>query len=234
MGLINHLGQIEKKIGYTFSDKSLLSLAFIHRSYVNEDRDFGKQHNERLEFLGDSVLNLLVTEYLYKNLPDVPEGELSFLRSRLVDAQSCMEYVKKLDIAQFLLLGKGERLSSGRGRLSILSDLFEAVVGAMYLDGGLEPVRLFLFTHFEKDIKNILSTPMNNWKAILQDYAQRVYHVTPEYVVNSESGPDHQKTFEVIVNIQNQELGRGVGKSKKEAQQAAAQMAVEKISDQPK
>jgi len=229
MDLLDQLEHIQKKIHYIFKDKNLLLLSFIHRSYVNEDRRFGKMHNERLEFLGDSVLNLIVSEYLYKNFPDIPEGDLSFLRSRLVDATSCMNYVKQLEIEKYLLLGKGERLSNGRGRLSILSDLFEAVMGAIYLDGGIEAARTFLFSHFEEDIKLILNTPLHNWKAILQDYAQKMYHLTPIYTVLKEEGPDHQKHFEISVKIQDHELGRGMGKSKKEAQQEAAKQAVEKI-----
>ncbi len=217
---------IEAKIGYVFTDKQLLSLAFVHRSFINENREFIEQHNERLEFLGDSVLGLLVAEYLYRYLPGTPEGELSYLRSRLVEASSCVLYVQKLDLGAFLLLGKGERMNDGRGRESILSDLFEAVIGAIYLDGGIEAARRFLFKNYSAEMQSILSRPVRNWKALLQDYTQKKYQVTPFYQVIEESGPDHSKEFEVAVFVKTEEWGRGIGQSKKEAQQAAAADAI--------
>lgn len=226
--LIENAPTIESKIGYAFKDRSLLALAFVHRSFINENREI-TQHNERLEFLGDSVLGLLIAEYLYRLLPATPEGELSFLRSRLVEATSCVIYVQKLDLEKHLLLGRGERLNDGRGRDSILADLFEAIIGAIYLDGGLEAVRTFLFNHFSSEFESILQTPLRNWKALLQDYCQKIYQKTPNYVVLQETGPDHSKTFKISVNIQEKELGFGEGSSKKEAQQAAAEDALKRI-----
>lgn len=219
--LIKNASVIESKIGYTFRDKNLLALAFIHRSFVNENRDV-HHHNERLEFLGDSILGLLISEYLYNHMPSTPEGDLSYLRSRLVEASSCVAYVQKLGIGQYVLLGKGERMNDGRGRDSIHADLFEAVIGAIYLDGGLEAAKQFLFTKFADEINNILKTPLRNWKAMLQDYCQRTYHEAPVYQVLSESGPDHSKLFKISVMMNNREMGLGEGASKKEAQQAAA------------
>ncbi len=226
--LLSHASEIEAKIGHTFKDKSLLSLAFTHRSYINENND-ANEHNERLEYLGDSILGFLIAEYLYKYLPNTPEGELSYLRSRLVEASSCVVYVQKLDIEAYLLLGKGEQMNDGRGRDSILADLFESLIGAIYLDGGMDAVRIFLFKNFSKEIEEILKTPVCNWKAQLQDYCQKKYHHPPVYKVVSESGPDHQKTFSISVLINNEEVGHGEGPSKKEAQQAAAKDAFNKI-----
>ena len=220
--------EIEEKIGYFFREPSYLVLAFTHRSFVNENRD-AKEHNERLEFLGDSILGLLIAEYLYRYLPTTPEGELSYLRSRLVEASSCVTYVQKLEVEPYLLLGKGERRNGGRGRESILADLFEAIIGAIYLDGGIEAARRFLFKNFSHEIDSILKTPLRNWKAQLQDYCQKKYHQTPLYKVVSESGPDHSKTFRISVIIGKEEMGYGEGASKKEAQQGAAQKALEKI-----
>jgi len=220
--LIYNAPLIEAKIGYTFKDKSLLALAFVHRSFVNEHRELTHQHNERMEFLGDSVLGLMVADYLYRHLPNTPEGDLSYLRSRLVEASSCITYVQILQLEPFLLLGKGEKMNDGRGRDSILSDLFEAIIGAIYLDGGLEPAKTFLFKNFSEEIDAILKTPLRNWKAVLQDFSQKKFQKAPVYQVLSETGPDHSKVFQVSVYINNEIVGSGQGASKKEAQQAAA------------
>jgi ribonuclease-3 len=226
--LLKNAPTIEAKLGYFFKDRSHLVLAFIHRSFINENRDI-KFHNERLEFLGDSVLSLLIADYLYRYLPDTPEGELSYLRSRLVEAASCFAYLQKLQVEKYTLLGKGEKMNGGRGRDSIMADLFEAIVGAIYLDGGLEETRRFLFKNFSKEFESILKTPLTNWKAQLQDYCQKKFHQPPMYKVTSESGPDHSKTFTISVLINNQEMGHGEGSSKKEAQQAAAENAFLKV-----
>jgi len=219
---------IEEKLGHKFRDNSLLALAFIHRSYVNENRSI-KQHNERLEFLGDTVLGLLIADFLYKERPMLLEGELSYLRSRLVEASTCVLFVQKLEVEKYLLLGKGERRNDGRGRGSILADLFEALVGAIYLDGGLEAAKSFLFDNFSEEIHEILKTPLSNWKALLQDYCQKNFQQTPIYHVVSETGPDHSKHFRVSVSILERELGFGEGNSKKMAQQAAAADALSRF-----
>jgi ribonuclease-3 len=203
----------------------------VHRSFINENRQVA-QHNERLEFLGDSILGLLVAEYLYRNLPDTPEGDLSYLRSRLVEASSCVAYIQKINIEKHILLGKGERMNDGRGRESILADLFEAIIGAIFIDGGIEAAKGFLFNNFSEEIQAILKTPLRNWKAILQDYCQKKYQHPPSYRVIEESGPDHSKIFTIAVMINDQEIGRGTGASKKEAQQASAADALERIREQ--
>lgn len=222
---------IETKLNYIFHDRSLLILAFIHRSYINEHREV-LQHNERLEFLGDSILGLLTAEYLYRNFPEYPEGDLSYLRSRLVEASSCVSYIQKINIEKHLLLGKGERMNDGRGRESILADLFEAIIGAIYLDGGIEATRNFIFDNFLNEIKMTLKTPLANWKAILQDYCQKKYQQPPIYQVLEEHGPDHSKSFVIAVMVGKKEYGRGSGASKKEAQQSAAANAIERITQE--
>lgn len=226
--LYANLSAIETKLGYKFSDQSLLALAFVHCSFVNESREMS-QHNERLEFLGDSVLGLLMAEFLYREFPLTPEGELSASRSRLVEASSCVAYLNELDIASYVLLGKGERLNDGRGRDTILADLFEAIIGAIFLDGGYEAVKNFIFQNFLEDIHNILKKPLHNWKAALQDYCQKKYQQTPIYNVLEETGPEHSKTFRIAVVVNGKEVGYGNGASKKEAQQAAAADALTKL-----
>ena len=226
--LEDHAPAIEMKLGYRFNDRRLLALAFVHRSFVNENREI-TAHNERLEFLGDSILGLLIADYLYRYLPETPEGDLSFLRSRLVEASSCCQYIQQLGVEEFLLMGKGERMNDGRGRDSILSDLFEAVIGAIFLDGGLEAAQRFLFSNFSSQVNAILKTPVNNWKALLQDYCQKKHQKPPDYQVVGESGPDHSKIFKVAVFCDGKKAGVGSGSSKKEAQQAAAEQAMEQL-----
>lgn len=224
-----HLSEVEDRLGYTFKNKKLISQAFIHRSYYNEHRDQVEEHNERLEFLGDSILGLLISDYLYHHLPTQAEGELSRLRAHLVEASSCAKFLLKLGLAPFVLLGRGERMNEGRGRETILADLFEALLGAIYLDGGLNEVKRLFWMHFEKEIQAILEHPARNWKAELQDYSQKKYQKPPVYQVVSEMGPDHSKVFLVAAFLDTQEVGRGSGSSKKEAEQAAAQDAIEKL-----
>ena len=226
--LKNSTGIIELKLNYNFTDRSLLTTAFIHRSFINENRHIS-EHNERLEFLGDSILGLLIAEYLYRQFPLTTEGDLSYLRSRLVEASSCVAFVNKLELEEHLLLGKGERLNDGRGRESILSDLFEAVIGAIYLDNGIEAARHFLFNNFSAEIESVLKTPLSNWKALLQDYCQKKYQQPPIYKVIEEYGPDHKKNFIIAVMISDQEKGIGSGASKKEAQQLAAADALSRL-----
>lgn len=224
------LPKIEEILGSPFGNKDLLMLAFVHRSFVNEHRDLIGEHNERLEFLGDSVLGLAMADYLYRRLPSYPEGSLSQLRSRLVDAVACTRFLQKLKLGDYILLGKGEQLS-GKAKDSIQADVFEAIIGAMYLDGGLGIVRSFLTFHFEADIEEAIGSPARNYKAELQDYSQKKYQKPPAYRVVDESGPDHAKIFHVAVSIENEDLGLGAGSSKKEAEQRAAFEALGKIGE---
>ena len=227
--LKKQIPQIEDCLGYYFKDKSLLIMAFVHRSFFNEFRYLVDQHNERLEFLGDCVLGLLVSDYLYNLLPSQSEGDLSHIRANIVDASACVQFLLKLGIGQHVLLGKGERMNDGRGRDTILADLFEALIGAIYLDGGLEGARRFFFGHFETDLVTASLQPEKNRKAELQDYSQKKHQKPPVYRVLKETGPDHSKVFHVIVLVNDVQAGEGMGSSKKEAEQAAAEDAIRKL-----
>jgi ribonuclease-3 len=229
--LQEHLAAIEAQIGYHFKNPELLFLAFVHRSYVNEHKEV-MEHNERLEFLGDSVLGLIVAEHLYRTLPTTAEGILSTQRSRLVEASSCVSFFQKLGVEKYVLLGKGEKRNDGRGRETILADLFEAIVGAIYLDGGFDAAKQFLFSHYTHEIDSILKAPQENWKALLQDYCQKKYQKPPTYTVISEEGPDHSKTFRIAVYLGEELLGNGEGSCKKDAQQAAASDALSRLPPQ--
>jgi ribonuclease-3 len=221
---------IEEKLGYVFENKDLLVQSLIHRSFINEYRGGPLQHNERLEFLGDSVLGLVLADYLYHRLPGHPEGQLSQLRSRLVDANSCANYLQKLSLAEHILLGKGERLGDGRTKTSILADVFEALLGAVYLDAGLATSRSFLLCHYETEFELVIGSPPRNYKAELQDFSQKQFQKTPVYKVVDETGPDHAKIFHVMVWVDEKEAGIGMGASKKEAEQRAAFEALSKGS----
>lgn len=220
---------IEEKLGYVFENKDVLTLAFVHRSFVNESKGTVMQHNERLEFLGDSVLGLVMADYLYHRLPGHPEGQLSQLRSRLVDAGSCASYLQKLGLTEWILLGKGERMSEGHAKASIQADVFEALIAAIYLDGGGQIIKSFLLCHFEEDIEKVIGSPPRNYKAELQDYSQKKFQRAPAYKIVDETGPDHAKVFHVLVSVNEQELGIGMGASKKEAEQRAAFAALSKL-----
>ncbi len=217
---------IEERLGYRFTDRNLLLLAFIHCSFFNENRDLVLSHNERLEFLGDSILGLIVSDFLYTHLPDHSEGDLSHLRAYFVGSTSCASLLQKLNLAEFILLGKGEQLNQGKGRERILADLFEALVGAIYLDGGFAAARTFLLSHFSDELIRATTRPQRNWKADLQDYSQKKYQKLPSYQVLDQSGPDHSKRFMVVVTVGDRKLGQGEGSSKKQAEQVAAEKAL--------
>lgn len=223
-----NLEHIEEKLGFVFQNKDFITTALIHRSFINEYRGAPIEHNERLEFLGDSVLGLVIADYLYHRLPGHPEGFLSQLRSRLVDAHSCAQFLQKLQLAEHILLGKGEALTEGRTKTSILADAFEALLGAIYLDGGLGTTKSFLLFHFESEFEAAIGTPARNYKAELQDLSQRQFQKTPVYKVIEQTGPDHAKIFHVMVYIDEKEAGLGIGSSKKEAEQRAAFDALSK------
>lgn len=227
--LLSQAAEIETRLGYTFSNKEYLVLSFIHRSFFNENRLIAAGHNERLEFLGDSVLGLVVSAYLYDHLPTESEGHLSHLRAHLVGAESCVRYIRELELEKHLMLGKGETVNMGRGRERILADLFEAIIGAIYLDGGLKSAEEFIMLHFSSHIDEAMASPLRNWKAELQDYSQKKSHKPPEYQVVEETGPPHSKTFLIKVFIEGAEVGQGEGGSKKEAEQAAAEDALRRI-----
>jgi len=224
------LESIEKALEHTFKKPALLLEAFTHRSYLNEHPVENVRHNERLEFLGDAVLGLVISRFLFEKFPDKPEGELSPLRAKLIDAPACAGYIKALKLDLMLLMGKGERLNVGRGRRSLLSDLLEAVIGALYMDGGVKAVEKLMAGPLSKEIERLLSDPPKNYKAILQHYVQKELHTQPLYRLSEEKGQDHDKEFEMEVLADDRVLGRGAGPSKKAAESLAAKDAWKKIA----
>ncbi len=218
--------EFEKKIGYTFENPLLLETAFTHSSYVNEGKH-ERENNERLEFLGDSVLSVLVAEHLYRSFPKKTEGELTKLRASLVCDHSLAEFAKRISLGDQLVMGKGEANSGGRTRLSNLEDAFEALVGAIYLDGGLEQARRFVLSFLPKKIDLAQSERLQDYKTQLQEIIQQNPEEKLRYVLVGESGPDHDKRFSVEVCLNSNVIGRGSGKSKKQAEQNAAKQALE-------
>lgn len=220
--------KFEKRAGVIFKDKGLLKQAFTHRSYINENRATSLEHNERLEFLGDAVLELIITDYLYGRLKDATEGELTSLRSALVNADTCALVAQALGANDFLLLSRGESRDTGRARQYILANTLEAIIGAIYLDQGLESAKNFILTHVAPRIEDILKN--GDWidaKSLLQEKAQEYLNATPIYKTLSESGPDHDKHFTVGVYIASKLCGQGRGQSKQDAEQEAARGALE-------
>ncbi len=224
---MKEFNKFEDKAGVVFNDKSLLQLAFTHRSFVNENREF-KAHNERLEFLGDAVLELVTTEYLFERYPEMPEGEMTAVRAALVNTQSISSAAQRLGMNDFLLLSKGEERDTGRARQYILANTFEAFIGALHLDQGYSTAQRFisesLFTNVDEIVKN------KSWqdaKSRLQEEAQERVSITPSYTLIKQEGPDHNKVFTVAVLFDGVEIAQGSGKSKQEAEQVAAKSALE-------
>ncbi len=214
--------EFENLIGYSFKDKTLLLKALSHSSFANEKHS-PKDSNERLEFLGDSVLGFITAEYYYKNFT-LPEGELTRLRAATVCEKALYEFSKEIELSRFLFLGKGEDLTGGRNRASINSDAFEAVIAAIYLDGGMEEAKRFVLRFVEKHAKNQGS--FKDYKTKLQEVIQKNPEELLEYVLVDETGPDHNKTFTVEVHLNSNVIGKGIGKSKKNAEQEAAREAL--------
>lgn len=219
----------EKKINYKFSDLALLKEATCHSSYANERRDENVKCSERLEFLGDSVLSMIVSEFLFTEYPDYEEGVLSRLRREAVDSISLAGFARKIGLGDVLLLGHGEEQLGGRDRQSNLEDAFEALVAAIYLDGGIDAARAFVLPFAKATAEETLSRhKLNDPKTKLQEIVQTGGAVSPRYVITGESGPDHKKHFECDVLVENNVMGHGAGPSKKEAEKAAAEDALKK------
>lgn len=214
----------ENTIGYEFNDKALLERALTHSSYANEQK-MVHQDNERLEFLGDSVLGFVTAEYLFENHKSVPEGELTKLRSYAVCEKSLYEFAKEIGLGEHIKLSHGEEKMGGRDRASVLSDAFEAVIAAIFLDGGIEKAKKFILRFVAPYVE--AKPSFRDYKTTLQEVVQRNHGESLNYVLVSESGPDHDKTFVVEVHLNSNVLGTGKAGSKKKAEQAAAQQALE-------
>lgn len=217
----------EKSIDIEFINKDLLKQAFTHRSYLNEHRTLGIDHNERLEFLGDAVLELVVTRFLYEKFPDKKEGDLTAFRSALVNTNTLSEAATKIGMNAFLLLSKGEAKDTGRARQFILANTFEAYIGALYLDQGYDVAELFVSKHILVLIDDIVEQKkFIDSKSKFQELAQEHTGITPSYKLIKEVGPDHNKVFVIAVLINDKEIAEGEGKSKQEAEQMAAEKAL--------
>lgn len=222
------LSEIEKKLKIRFKNKDLLLQAFVHRSYLNEHPQFRLNHNERLEFLGDAVLELVVTEYLFQNYQE-PEGEMTRWRAALVNSQSLSDLGFDLGFDQYLLLSEGEKNGSQKARRCILADAVEAFIGALYLDQGIEEVKRFVKKYLIIKLPQIIEKGLyQNYKSLFQEKAQEIMKITPTYQVLKEWGPDHSKQFLIGAFLGDRLIAEGQGSSKQEAEQEAARRALEK------
>ena len=222
------LTKLEQGLGYTFRNKALLENALTHSSYANENRERHLPDNERLEFLGDSILGFVVAEYLYRNFPDKPEGELTRIRADLVCERNLAEAAATVELGSYLLLGHGEEQGGGRKRDSIVSDAMESVIAASFMDGGFAAAKEIIDRLILSNIPK--GRPRNfDYKTALQELVQRKKDQQLHYELVGESGPDHDKHFEVAVELNGRAVGRGVGSSKKRAEQAAAEAAIEAL-----
>ena len=226
MNVVTDLSLFQEKLGYHFHNVTYLTIALTHSSFANEGKK-GDVCNERQEFLGDAVLSIIVSDYLFRNHAKMPEGDLTKLRAALVCEKALCLYAEELGLGDFLMLGRGEEATGGRQRPSILADAFEAVIAAIYLDGGIEPAREFVLRYVVPTIGNHTKVAFKDYKTILQEIIQKNPEERVTYELVDESGPDHNKRFVVEVHLNSNVIGRGEGRSKKSAEQAAAQMALE-------
>ena len=217
--------ELQQMMGYRFRDRSLLYEALSHSSFANESRK-GTPCNERLEFLGDSVLSIVVSEHIFRHFKHIPEGELTKLRASLVCESTLYEFSKRIKLGEHIFLGKGEEQTGGRTRPSIVSDAFEAVIAAVYLDGGLEAARGYVTSFLPRDLAPLGGKQLHDYKTELQEVIQRNPEEKVEYYLKDEKGPDHDKQFTVQVKLNSNVIGEGVGRSKKAAEQAAAREAL--------
>ncbi|WP_156299693.1 ribonuclease III [Streptobacillus canis] len=223
--------ELMSKINYTFKNKKLLLEALTHSSYINEHNSPNIKDNERLEFLGDSVMDLITTEYIYRNNTKSTEGELSKIKSQIISETVFATISRDLNLGNYIFLSNGENISGGRERNSVLGDVFEAMVGAIYLDSDFPTTREVVLKLLESKINNLDKIEwVSDYKSALQEITQLKYKVTPVYTVLNEIGPDHDKTFEVEVSVENRVYGKGIAKSKKMAEKIAAKQAIEKLN----
>jgi ribonuclease-3 len=228
---IRQLEELERKLNYSFKNKEYLNLSLTHSSYAYERGTGNTKQNERLEFLGDVILSLVISEYIYFRYPEKSEGELAKIRASLVNKSILAKIGKRLSLGRYLLLGRGEQLTGGRNRSSILANTVEAIIGAIYLDKGLKEASKFIISQFQEDVELLERDSKYNIdsKTLLQEITQEKYKILPEYRVVRVKGPDHRRLYEVDVLINNKVSGFGVGRSKKEAEQKAALMAIERF-----
>ncbi len=217
---------LEKNMGYNFKNPELLKTSLTHSSYANEVKK-GTQYNERLEFLGDAVLSIIVSEYLFKNYSHLPEGELTKLRASLVCEKNLAEYSKSLNVGDFLLLGRGEEMNGGRERPSILADAFEAILAALYLDSDMQNATDYVLKFVKNQLENTKEVNFKDYKTILQEIIQQNREEKVQYILKNEYGPDHDKHFVVEVHLNSNVIGIGEGRTKKQAEQEAAREALE-------
>lgn len=226
--ILNNISKFENIISYNFKNKQYILEALTHSSYSNENKSYA--FNERLEFLGDSVLGIIISDYLFKNETELPEGELTKLRANIVCEESLSEVSKKIELGTHMLLGKGEEATGGRERVSILADAVEAVIAAIYLDGGIESARKFVLTQMDEIIQDsIKGRIFRDYKTHLQEVIQSQGEANIIYDLVEEIGPDHNKKFIMQVKLNDEVLGTGEGKSKKEAEQSAAKQALRRM-----
>ena len=212
---------LEKVLAYQFNDKSLLRQSLTHKSFANENPEYADFFNERLEYLGDAVLELVISEYLFKNYPEYSESELSKIKSYTVKESTIAKAAQTLNLGSYLFLGKGEEVTGGREKPSVLADAYEALIAGIYLDGGLEAASSFILTCLKEEITRLIERNLIfDFKTEVQQIAQSSYGVLPRYIFHKEEGPDHDKTFEVDLYIKDDCFGSGKGKNKKEAGKA--------------
>ncbi|MDD3646027.1 MAG: ribonuclease III [Candidatus Gracilibacteria bacterium] len=227
---IEKVSKLLIELGIDFKNISIYILAFIHRSIVNERNDYTPEHNERLEFLGDAVLELVITDELFRDFPDKPEGDLTDIRSAIVRGKNLACVAKELNFQNYLFLGKGEEKTGGRDNDYILANTLEAFIGALYVDLGYIPAKEFILKHIYVTLEDIFEKKLTkDFKTLFQEFAQAKYDITPSYQVLKEEGPDHNKNFEVGIFLDEKQVGTGLGSSKKKAQEAAAKDAYEKM-----
>jgi ribonuclease-3 len=220
----------QQNLGISFHQESLLEQAFVHLSYLNENPDFARPSNERLEFLGDAILNFVVTEKLYEEFPKLTEGELTEIRASLVCRDTLAELASSLKLGDWLLLGRGEEANRGRAKASNLANVMEALIGALYLDQGIAEARKFILRQLRPELKKIKAGKITpNYKALVQELIQGQKKPTPVYRLVEAAGPDHGKQFTAEIMVEGEALGRGTGKSKKTAESQAARAAWEKL-----
>lgn len=223
------LERFAEKLQITINDWQCLHQALTHTSYANEIKKNNIQHNERLEFLGDAVLELVISTYLYKHFPNLPEGELTKARASLVCETTLARRASHLQIGEYLLFGKGELITGGKMRASILADAFEAIIGAIYLDSGFAGASTYILEQLKDDLVALANGhAIHDYKTFFQEVVQKKPNHTIAYEILSETGPDHDKCFQIAVYVDNRQEGIGIGKSKKEAEQNAAHQALQK------